>query len=462
MHRRSMRGALVVVAAAALTLAACGSKTPATPSAGGGGSAATSDTAMASGSDTGMASGSDTGMASGSSSETGMTSGAGSGSASSSGGSGTSGGSGAGLAIKPEVQIDKDGKKVEATATGDPADPAGDGKAKCTNASIAMAGALTGPDAALGINILNGAKVAVEAHNKANAGCQVKLTPFDTQGDTQKATQVAPQIINDKTVIGLLGPAFSGETKATGATFHQANLLSLTASATNPDLAKKGWTNFYRGLANDAVQGPADGKYLVDTAGYKKICVVQDDTDYGVGLAKTITASLGSAADSSCASKVKKGDKDFSAAVSAVSSAAPDAVFYSGYYAEAAPFVSQLRDAGVTAAFVSADGTNDPQFVKQAGDAAKNALLSCPCGPANDKFTKEYQTVNGGAAPGVYSTEAYDLATIMLKGIDSGITDRAKMVDFVKSYDGQGLARHYKWESNGELASALIWIYKVS
>ena len=62
-----------------------------------------------------------------------------------------------------------------------------------------------------------------------------------------------------------------------------------------------------------------------------------------------VTETLGAAADASCAVKVKTGDKDFSATVQLVKGAAPDAVFYAGYYAEAAPFVQQLRDAGVTA-----------------------------------------------------------------------------------------------------------------
>ncbi|WP_029288509.1 branched-chain amino acid ABC transporter substrate-binding protein [Cellulomonas sp. HZM] len=364
------------------------------------------------------------------------------------------------LSIQPVVQIDSEGKEVPAADSSNAANPAGDGKAKCDPVSIGMAGALTGPNAALGINILNGAKLAVDQHNKANPDCQVTVKDFDTEGDPQKATQVAPTIVGDASVIGLLGPAFSGETKAVGTVFHQANLLSLTASATNPDLTKNGWTNFYRGLANDAVQGPSVAKYLVGTAGFKKVCVVQDDSDYGVGLAEQITAGLGSAADSACAAKVKQGDKDFSATVQIVKGESPDAVFYAGYYAEAAPFVSQLRQGGMTAAFVSADGTNDPQFVKQAGNASKDAYLSCPCGPAPEQFAKDYKAMFN-IDSGVYSVEAYDLATIMLKGIDSGVKDRAGLVDYVKSYDGDGLARHYKWDADGELASALIWIYQV-
>jgi branched-chain amino acid transport system substrate-binding protein len=364
------------------------------------------------------------------------------------------------LAIAPLVQIDKSGAEVAAADNTNAANPAGDGSAKCDPVSIAMAGALTGPNAALGINILNGAKLAVDEHNAANADCQVTVKEFDTEGDPQKATQVAPTIVGDDSIIGLLGPAFSGETAAVGPVFSQAGLLSLTASATNPDLVKNGWNNFFRGLANDAVQGPSVAAYLVNTLKYEKVCVVQDDSDYGIGLAKEITAGLGAAADSSCAAKVKTKDVEFSATVQIIQSAEPDAVFYAGYYAEGAPFAAQLREAGVTAAFVSADGSNDPQFVKQAGSAAKDAYLSCPCGPAPEAFATAYQA-KFNIAPGVYSVEAYDLATIMLKGIDSGIKDRAGLVDFVKNYDGDGLARHYKWTADGELASALIWIYQV-
>lgn len=415
MHRRSVRTAVVGLAAvAALTLAACGSKSA---------DSGTTTSAAASG-------------------------------------SASAGGSG-GLAIMPEVQIDKGGKEVTASAGADAVSPAGSGSATCpATTTIAMAGALTGADSALGINILKGAQMAVDEHNQANANCQVQIKQFDTEGDPQKATQVAPQIVGDANVIGLLGPAFSGETKATGAIFNQAGLLSLTSSATNADLTKNGWTNFFRGLASDAVQGPAVGAYMANTLGYKKVCVVKDNTDYGVGLAETITEGLGASADSSCAASVKKGDKDFSATVQIVNGAQPDAVFYAGYYSEAAPFVQQLRDAGVTATFVSADGTNDPQFVAQAGEASKDAILSCPCGPAPEEFAAAYEK-SAGQAPGVYSVEGYDLTTIMLTGIDSGVADRAAMIDYVKNYDGQGLARHYKWDAQGELAASTIWMYKV-
>jgi branched-chain amino acid transport system substrate-binding protein len=157
---------------------------------------------------------------------------------------------------------------------------------------------------------------------------------------------------------------------------------------------------------------------------------------------------------------VKKGDKDFSAAVTQVKGQSPDSVFYSGYYSEAAPFVQQLRDAGFAGKFVSADGTKDPEFVKQAGESSKDAVLSCPCGPASAAFADEY-TKKFNQGPGTYSTEGYDLGTIMAKGISSGAVTREALLDFVKKYEGQGVARKYQWTDTGELTTTLIWIYKV-
>jgi branched-chain amino acid transport system substrate-binding protein len=364
------------------------------------------------------------------------------------------------LKIVETVQIDENGGEVKLTAGAAAADPAGNGQAQCPPVSIAMAGALTGPDAALGINIKNGAQLAIDKHNAANPGCQVQLKTFDTEGDPQKATQIAPQIINDAFTIGLIGPAFSGETNATGPVFNQAGLVAATASATNVTLSEKGWRTFFRGLANDGVQGPSVANYMKNTLGYKKACVVDDSTDYGRGLAESVRETLGPTADSSCNIAVKKGDKDFSAAVTQVKGASPEAVFYSGYYAEAAPFVQQLRDGGFEGTFVTADGVKDPEFVKQAGGSSKDAVISCPCGPATGTFAEEYSQKFGQEA-GTYSAEGYDLGTIMLKGIDSGAITRPALLEYVRNYNGQGVARNYQWGPTGELTTTLIWMYKV-
>ena len=165
-------------------------------------------------------------------------------------------------------------------------------------------------------------------------------------------------------------------------------------------------------------------------------------------------------ADATCSISIKKGDKDFSAAVTQVKSQSPDSVFFSGYYAEAAPFVQQLRDAGFTGRFVSGDGTKDPG-VRQAGRAVvqgRGAVL--PVRSGRRGLRREY-TKKFGQAPGTYSTEGYDLGTILAKGIDSGAVDREALLEYAKNYEGQGVARKYQWTETGELTTTLIWMYEV-
>ncbi|WP_231390320.1 branched-chain amino acid ABC transporter substrate-binding protein [Nocardia sp. CNY236] len=366
------------------------------------------------------------------------------------------------LSIQPVMQVDQDGKEIPFAEGTLAASPAGDGGANCPpGTTIAMAGALTGKNSALGINIVNGAKLAIEQHNEANSGCQIVLRTWDTEGDEQKATQVIPQIVGDESVVGMVGPFFSGETEATGKILSDAGLVTMTPSATKVELTQKGWTSFFRGLPHDKVQGGAVANYMINTAGYEKVCVVKLDDAYGEGLAQAINEGLGGVADPGCAASVKNDDnKDYSAVVTKVTSAKPDAVFFAGFYAQSAPLIEQLKSGGFEGDFVSGDGSNDPEFVKQAGTSAEGATLSCPCGPAPAEFASAYQELTG-QAPGIYSVEAYDLATILAKGIGAGKLTRPDLLDFVRAYDGAGLGRNYSWDASGELSDALIWVYEV-
>ncbi|PFG50743.1 amino acid/amide ABC transporter substrate-binding protein (HAAT family) [Amycolatopsis sulphurea] len=346
------------------------------------------------------------------------------------------------------------------SAAADAADPAGDGKAQCSPVSLAYAGTINGANAALGQNILDGAKLAVDQHNKANPGCQVKLEQYDTEGTPDKAPGIVNQMVNTPAILGVVGLPFSGESKAVGNIFNGAGLVTITPSATGPGLSQNGWKTFFRGLGNDNTQGPAAAKFMTGELKAGKVCVIKDDSEYGTGLAAATVQALGDKV--ACQDDVKTKQVDFSAVVNKVKNANPDAVFYSGYYQEGAPFAQQLNDAGVKAKFVGPDGVKDDEFVKGAGDAAANAYFTCPCVPADQftKFTDAYQAAYQ-KAPGTYSPEAYDIATIFLKGVDAGKKDRASMLDFVKNYDGQGLTKHFKWDSHGELAQTTVWAYKV-
>ncbi|MEU7139310.1 bifunctional serine/threonine-protein kinase/ABC transporter substrate-binding protein [Nocardia sp. NPDC046473] len=355
------------------------------------------------------------------------------------------------------MQIDADGKPVPRPSAA--ASPAGDGKATCEPVTIASTAPRTGSDAGTDRGLLGGVQLAVDEFAKANPGCRVTVREFDSGGFPQTAADVARQIVNDPSIVALVGPLSAG-IQAAGGILGDAGLPVLFPGTTPVDRVN-GWRSFFRGVAGTDVYRRAVGKYLTETAHFSKICIVRDDTGFGKGMAHDVVAMLGSAADPGCRSDVKQGDRDFSTAVSKVAAAKPDAVFYSGYSAEAAAFAQQLKQGGVPAAFVATEGALSTDFVAQQQNWVRGAILSCTCGPVSGKFYFDFRAVNGQGA-GWNAVEAYDLATIALNGIATGRRTRGDLLDYLRRYEGTGLARTYRWTATGELLTPGIWIYQVT
>jgi branched-chain amino acid transport system substrate-binding protein len=327
----------------------------------------------------------------------------------------------------------------------------GSSKSSLCGKNIAFLGALTGDAGALGQNMVNGIKLALKENDSKNPGCKVGLKTFDSQGSPDKAPALATQIINDDSIFGLVGPGFSGESLATGKTFFEAGLPSISPSATNVTITHQGWTTWHRVIGNDDAQGAADAKYLTTTVGAKKVYVIDDGQDYSKGLAGKVKSSLGSAAVAS--DQISVGQTDMSAVVTKVKASGADAVFYGGYYTEAGLLAKQLRQGGFKGAFMSGDGAEDPNFVKVAGaQAANGALLSAPAGPAPSGF----------GATGLYATQAYDATNIFLAALKDGASSAEDVNKFIGSYTGDGASGPIAFDQDGDIKQSTIYVYKVA
>ncbi len=335
---------------------------------------------------------------------------------------------------------------------------------KCPSGmQIGFFGALTGDSANLGINIRNGAKLAIDQWNSDNPNCKVTLKEYDSQGDPAQAPGLAQKAAEDKKVVAIVGPAFSGESAQANPIFNEAGLPIVTASATNPDLSKQGWKIFHRALANDGAQGPAVGKYILDTLKGKKVAVIDDASDYGKGLADIVRTTVKDGGGTVATSEsIDPKAQDYSATVNKIASDKPDTVFFGGYYQQAGLLVKQLRDAGVTAQFVSGDGSLDPGFVKAAGaTAADGAVITCPCAPSPADFQSAYKA-KFNTDPGTYSPEAYDSANIILQAIKNGKYSRSDINSYVSSIDYKGITKEFKFSPQGEVEAITIYAYPIA
>ena len=324
---------------------------------------------------------------------------------------------------------------------------------------IAFLGATTGDAGALGLNMVGGIKLALDDYNKAHPDCTIDLQVFDSQGNPEKATPLATQIVGDDSFVGLVGPGFSGESLATGKTFAAAGLPSISPSATNVTITDQGWTTWHRVIGNDSAQGAAVAQYLKDTAKAKKVFVVADDSDYGKGLAGYVKQGLGSLVGGT--DNVATGQTDFSATVTAVKASGADAIFYGGYYPEAGLLAKQLRQGGYKGLFMSGDGSEDPAFVAAAGaQAANGAILTAPAGPAPADFNAKYKALIGSPA-GLYSTQSFDATNIFLAGLAEGNSSHEDMNTFIGGFTGDGVSGPIAFDDKGDIKQSTIFAYKV-
>nr|WP_300052890.1 branched-chain amino acid ABC transporter substrate-binding protein [uncultured Nocardioides sp.] len=352
------------------------------------------------------------------------------------------------------------GLALTACGTTDTDGGGGDAGGEDCNFKIGAMGALSGANASIVIPSVDGAELAIKQWD--NDECEVTLERFDTEGDPAKATPVATQIAGDDTFIGVLGGAFSGETRATKTIYQDGGVPMISQSATATDLTQEDPVEvFHRLVPYDDYQGAAIAKYLTDEVGASKVFVVDNSEAYGEPLADRVEETLGDAMVQR--DKTQVGQTDFAPTISKMESAEPDAIFYGGYIAEAAPLLKQIRDAGIKAPFVGGDGLYGADFGNAVGDAGEGAVVMCPCAPIEEDstFAADFEEEFGNA-PGAYAAEGYDAMTVFLKGLEDGARTREDMLAFVNDYTGEGLSKEIAFDDAGDVPAENVsyWAYK--
>lgn len=334
---------------------------------------------------------------------------------------------------------------------------------------IGVQGPLSGDNQALGINIDWGVKLAVkQANDKGDLPFTLAVKDSDDQGAQDKGPDASRLLIQDPKVLGVVGPAFSGPTAATGALYTAANLVTVSPSATRPSLTTSGFKSFFRVVANDGVQGPAVADYLAKGIKATNVFVIDDKTQYGQGLASAIKDQLTKDGVKFESDSAPQKTPDYAPLASKVASSGATAMYYAGYYADGGIFAKALKTAGYTGTMMSGDGSKDPNFITTAGpDAAEGWQFSCPCldagkDPKFADFTTAYKALSN-ADPGTYSIEGYDAADVLISVLkkDGASATRQQVLTDVASVDLQGLSKEIKFTPTGEVSATSIYVYKI-
>jgi branched-chain amino acid transport system substrate-binding protein len=329
---------------------------------------------------------------------------------------------------------------------------------------------LTGPQAHLGKDNENGARLAVDEINAAGLviggkKMHIDLISEDDQADPKIATTVAQKLV-DNGVVGVIGHLNSGATIPASTIYNNAGIPQISPSATAIAYTAQGYNTAFRVMTNDKQQGHVLGQYAVDKLGDKKIAIIDDRTAYGQGLADEF-AKAAKAAGAEVVAREYTTDRstDFMAILTAIKAKSPDLVFFGGMDPQAAPLTKQLKQLGINAQVLGGDGMQTPEYIKLAGADAEGeiasnpglALDAMPGGKAfKDKFTARFGPIQN------YAPYAYDAAYVLVDAMKrANSTDPAKYLPELRKTDYQGVTGHIRFDQKGDMTGGAVTLYQV-
>jgi len=327
---------------------------------------------------------------------------------------------------------------------------------------------LTGPQAHLGKDIENGARLAVDEINAGNptlGGVPVRfeLLAEDDQADPKTATVVAQKLV-DSGAKGVVGHLNSGASIPASRIYSAGNIAQVSPASTAVAYTHQGFKTTYRVMANDAQQGKALGGYALRLG--KRVAVVDDRTAYGQGLIDEVVKAV-KAAGGEVVGREFTTDKstDFTAILTSLKTKHPDVLVFGGMDPQAAPMARQMRTLGIKAAFMGGDGMQSAEFIKLAGPAAEGVLGSSPGlpiekMPGGGDFLQRFNSRFGKVQ--IYAPFAHGATQVLIQAMlkaDSAEAD--KYLPKLASTSSDGVIGPIAFDERGDIKDGPVTVYQV-
>lgn len=304
---------------------------------------------------------------------------------------------------------------------------------------------LSGDAASYGTQMLEGLELAVEEVN-ANGGVldgqEIEIVSYDNQSNVTESASVAQRLVAEG-VVGVVGPATTGNTEAQLPIFTEANIPMVSPSATDDDItfdsAGDVLEYFFRVCFNNSYQGSAGATFAAeDLSATNAIVFVDQSSDYSRGLADNFNSEFESRGGTIVnEDSFTAGDTDFSAILTTALTQDFDVIYIPAYYTEAGLIIKQAREMGIEQPIIGPDGFSSEVLLDLAGVENANDIYY------TDHFSNESEEESVqnflsafeekyGKEGGTWNALGYDAAMLIIDAIErSGSTDPQAITDAI-------------------------------
>ena len=332
---------------------------------------------------------------------------------------------------------------------------------------IGLMAPLTGPVAAYGDQVKNGAEAAVETINKAGGilGEKIVLKLADDAGDPKQGVSAANQLVGEG-VHYVVGPVTSGVAIPASDVLAENGILMVTPTATAPDLTARGLTNVLRTCGRDDQQAEVAAAYVLKNLKDKKIAIIHDKATYGKGLADAFKAAINAGGlNEVLYNSLTPGEKDLSALVTRIKAEGVEVIYFGGYHPEGGLLARQLRDVSVNATIIGGEGLSNTEFWAIGNEAAAGTIFTNATAALKNPASAEAVKVlaEKGLPPEAFTLNAYAAVEVLKAGIERAgkADDTAAVAAALKN--GEPIATaigNLTYAENGDLSSPSFSLFK--
>lgn len=306
---------------------------------------------------------------------------------------------------------------------------------------IGVQGPMTGDMAYEGTGFKKAISLLVDQTNAAGGinGQKVEVFYEDDKADPTESTLVANRLVSQK-VVAVIGGYNSTATEPASAVYDKAGILQITPGSTATRLTTHGYKRFFRVCFLDDRQGLFAADFMANTKGYKKVAVLHDNSTYAQGLADETKKQLEARnVQVVFYDAINPKDKDFSPTLTKIKAASPDAIYFTGYHAQAGLLLKQAPEVGLKTQWLMGNASNNPEIIQIAGlENAKGAIITTEPLPSDldypeaKKFMADYKAKYNEDATSVWWVMAADSYRVIEEAIkQTKSTDPAKLADYM-------------------------------
>ncbi len=294
----------------------------------------------------------------------------------------------------------------------------------------------------------------------------ISIVSKDDEGSPEKAFLVSQELIQED-VAAVIGSAFNATTAVAVKKYEEYGIPMIVTSAQATELNRSG-SNFFRLIINNSQKVENIANFISSSLSPKKLVLIDVGNEYSVNLTDYLAEILTSQeVEIFRRYSLKPEGNDFAIIAENLLIDEPDMVFFSGDYDVLAKLMTEAREAGVTAGFITEKFGMDDGISVLADHAYLEGLLAViPEPPAISQFSENQKAISFWREykefaseqenfeltdPGPYAPYAYDAVNLIIGAMKKANSiNPSDFMDELRQTSYEGVSGNIEFETSGD------------